>query len=226
MTDDAYLQPAVAAEFTSLADLLSAATGAQWDTWSLCAGWRVREVIAHLTMAARYSEQEFMAELQRRGLDVTQLSDEIAGRDANLPTSQLVACLRSEVMRQWTPPGGGYRRALRLVVIHGLDVTVPLGVPHGCSDETIRVVLDGLTRDGDHGHFGIAIEGRCLAATDLDWSYGSGAALRGTAGDLALALCGRAVPPGRLDGELLRRADPATAPQPSAGGPADITVGH
>lgn len=212
MTDDAYLQPAVAAEFTSLADLLSAATGAQWDTWSLCAGWRVREVIAHLTTAARYSEQEFTAELQRRGLDVTQLSDEIANRDANLPASQLVACLRSEVMRQWTPPGGGYRRALRHVVIHGLDVTVPLGVPHGCPDETIRVVLDGLTRDGGHIDFGIAIEDRCLAATDLDWSYGSGAALRGTAGDLALALCGRAVPHGRLDGELLRRADPATAP--------------
>ena len=111
MTDDAYLQPAVAAEFTRLADLLSAATGAQWDTWSLCAGWRVREVIAHLTMAARYSEQDFMAELQRRGLDVTQLSDEIAGRDANLPASQLIACLRSEVLRQWTPRGGGYRHA-------------------------------------------------------------------------------------------------------------------
>jgi hypothetical protein len=167
---------------------------------------------AHLTTAARYSEQEFMAELQRRGLDVTQLSNEIAGRDANLPTGQLVACLRSEVMRHWTPPGGGYRHALRHVVIHCLDVTVPLGVPHGFPDETIRVVLDGLTRDGGHGHFGIAIEGRCLAATDLDWSYGSGAAVRGTAGDLALALCGRAVPHGRLGGEPLRRAGPATAP--------------
>ena len=53
-TDDAYLQPAVAAEFTRLADLLDAVSDARWDTPSLCAGWRVREVIAHLTMAARY----------------------------------------------------------------------------------------------------------------------------------------------------------------------------
>jgi uncharacterized protein (TIGR03083 family) len=212
MTDDACLQPAVAAEFTSLADLLSGATDAQWDTWSLCAGWRVREVVAHLTMAARYPEQEFMAELQRCGFDFTRLSNEIASRDANLPVSQLVACLRSEVMRQWAPPGGGYHGALNHVVIHGLDVTVPLGVPRRCPDETIRVVLDGLTRDGGHGHFGIAVEGRCLQASDLDWSYGSGAALRGAAGDLALALCGRAVPDGRLDGEPLQRADRATAP--------------
>ena len=43
MTDDADLQPAVAAEFLALADLLDPATEAQWDTPSLCAGWRVRE---------------------------------------------------------------------------------------------------------------------------------------------------------------------------------------
>jgi uncharacterized protein (TIGR03083 family) len=61
MTNDADLQRAVAAEFLALADLFGSATEAQWDTPSLCAGWRVREVIAHMTMAARYSEEEFMA---------------------------------------------------------------------------------------------------------------------------------------------------------------------
>jgi uncharacterized protein (TIGR03083 family) len=208
-TDDTSLQPAVAAEFASLAGLLAGASRAQWDTWSLCAGWRVREVIAHLTMAARYPEQEFMAELRRCDFDFTRLSNEIASRDANLPESQLVACLRSDVMKHWTPPGGGYHGALNHVVIHGLDVTVPLGVPRRCPDETIRIVLDDLTRGGGHAHFGIAIEGRCLQASDLDWSYGSGAALRGGAGELALALCGRAVPGGRLDGEPLRPAQAA-----------------
>jgi uncharacterized protein (TIGR03083 family) len=205
-TDDTYLQPAVAAEFASLAGLLADASSAQWDTASLCAGWRVREVIAHLTMAARYPEQEFMAELQRCGFDFTRLSNEIAGRDASLPVDRLVACLRSDVMQHWTPPGGGYHGALNHVVIHGLDVTVPLGVPRRSPDETIRVVLDDLTRGGGHAHFGIDIDGRCLAASDLDWSYGSGAALRGEAGDLAVALCGRAVPGGRLAGEPLRRS--------------------
>ncbi len=95
------------------------------------------------------------------------------------------------------------------MVIHGLDVTVPLGAPRRSPDETIRVVLDDLTRGGGHDHFGMTIDGRCLVASDLDWSYGSGAALRGHAGDLAVALCGRAVPGGRLDGEPLRRAGPA-----------------
>jgi uncharacterized protein (TIGR03083 family) len=203
MTDDADLQPAVAAEFLALAGLLDSATDAQWDTPSLCAGWRVREVIAHMTMAARYSEEEFMTELRRCEFDFGRLSNEIAARDAELPASELVASLRAEVMRHWTPPGGGWHGALNHVVIHGLDVTVPLGVPRRSPDATIRVVLDDLAGGGVHQHFGTSIDGRRLQATDLDWSYGSGPALRGPAGDLALVLCGRAIPRGRLEGKPL-----------------------
>jgi len=203
MTNDADLQPVVAAEFAALADLLGSATEAQWDTPSLCAGWRVREVIAHMTMAARYPEDQFMAELRRYDFDFGRLSNEIASRDAALPASELVAGLRSEVMQHWTPPGGGYHGALNHVVIHGLDVTVPLGVPRRSPDDTIRIVLDDLTRGDVHEHFGTSIKGRSLQATDLDWSYGSGPPLRGKAEDLALVLCGRTIPAGRIDGEPL-----------------------
>src|SRR5512142_2318480 len=173
MKSDADLQPVVAAEFVALADLLDSATDSQWDTPSLCAGWRVREVVAHMTMAARYPEDKFMAELRRCDFDFGRLSDEIASRDAGLPPGQLVAGLRSEVMQHWTPPGGGYHGALNHVVIHGLDVTVPLGVPRRSPGATIGIVLDDLTAGGVHQHFGTSIEGRRLQATDLDWCYGT-----------------------------------------------------
>jgi uncharacterized protein (TIGR03083 family) len=203
MNDDAGLQPAVAAEFLALAGLLDSATDAQWDTPSLCAGWRVREVVAHMTMAARYSEEEFMAELRRCEFDFGRLSNEVAARDAELPASELVANLQSEVMAHWTPPGGGWHGALNHVVIHGLDVTVPLGEPRRHPDATIRAALDDLSVGGVQARFGTSIEGRSLQATDLDWSYGSGPVLRGPAGYLALVMCGRKVPEGRLEGEPL-----------------------
>ena len=82
--------------------------------------------------------------------------------------------------------GAGVHGALNHVVIHGLDVTVPLGVPRRSPDQTIRVGLDDLTAGGVQEHFGTRIDGRSLQATDLDWSYGSGPALRGAAEDLAL----------------------------------------
>jgi uncharacterized protein (TIGR03083 family) len=164
-------------------------------------------VIAHLTMAARYSEEEFMAELQRCGFDFTRLSNEIAARDASLPAGELIKNLRSEVMHHWAPPGGGYHGALNHVVIHGLDVTVPLGVPRLPPDQTIGVILDDLTQGDGTVRFGVDFAGRRLQATDLDWSFGAGPLLRGAAADLALVICGRSVPPGRLEGAPLGRAN-------------------
>ncbi|MFC9554689.1 maleylpyruvate isomerase family mycothiol-dependent enzyme [Rhodococcus sp. NPDC056960] len=203
MTDDAELQRAVAHEFSALADLLDGLSDAEWNTPSLCAGWRIREVVAHVTMAARYSEDEFMRRLRESEFDFTRLSNEIAARDAELATTELVANVRSDIMRHWTPPRGGYHGALNHVVIHGLDATVPLGVPRRVPEATIRVVLNDLTAGGGHSNFGIDIEGRGLRATDLDWSYGSGAELRGAGEDLALMICGRTLPAGRVEGDPL-----------------------
>ncbi|HEV2758732.1 MAG TPA: maleylpyruvate isomerase N-terminal domain-containing protein, partial [Acidimicrobiales bacterium] len=58
------LHAAVAAEFTWLAGVLDGLGDLAWDTPSLCAGWRVREVVAHMTMAVRYTPPEFYAELE------------------------------------------------------------------------------------------------------------------------------------------------------------------
>jgi hypothetical protein len=118
-------------------------------------------------------------------------------------------------MLHWAPPGGGYHGALNHAVIHGLDITVPLGAPRLAPDETIRVILDDLTGGGVTERFGLVVGGRRLEATDLDWSSGQGPVLRGAAADLALALCGRRLPPRRLDGDPLVRADPAAAAQPA-----------
>jgi uncharacterized protein (TIGR03083 family) len=188
------------AGFVALADLLAAASGAQWDTPSLCAGWRIREVVAHLTMPARYSEEAFMAELSACDFDFGRLSDKIAARDAELSTPELVANLRSEILHRWTPPGGGQRGALNHVVVHGLDVTVPLGAPCVADDDTLRVVLDDLTLGAVHQQFGTVIDARYLEATDLAWSYGSGSVLRGPALEIVLALCGRTIPNAHLEG--------------------------
>ncbi len=43
------------AERRRLAGLLAELTPAQWAASSLCAGWRVREVVAHITLAYRHS---------------------------------------------------------------------------------------------------------------------------------------------------------------------------
>lgn len=195
------LESAVAAEFVALADLLATIPDAGWETASLCDGWRVREVVAHMTMPVRYSPAEFGAQLRDCDGDFTRLSNVVASRDSTLPRTTLVANLRDEQMHVWTPPGGGYTGALNHVVIHGLDITVPLGVPRRSPDETICAVLDDLTHGGTHSHFGFDLEGLSLRATDIDWTFGSGTPITGTAEDIALFVCGRRLPAGRIHGE-------------------------
>lgn len=190
MTDDAVLQAIVASEYLALADVMAAAGEADWNASSPCEGWRVREVITHLT------------ELKARDFDFGRLSNDIATRDAQLPTAELVANLRADPLLHLAPRGS-YHNALNHVVIHGLDAMVPLGDRRYPPAETLQIVLDDLTAGGIHEHFGTSMVGRRLETTDLDWSYGSGPVLRGKAGDLALSLCGRAVPPGRLEGDSL-----------------------
>ena len=67
-------------EFLALAELLDTFPDAQWDTPSLCAGWRVREVVAHLTMPVRYSPSQFGIELQDCDGDFTRLSNRLASQ--------------------------------------------------------------------------------------------------------------------------------------------------
>jgi uncharacterized protein (TIGR03083 family) len=196
---------AVTAEFLALATVLDGLAEGGWETPSLCKGWRVREVVAHLSMPVRYSPEQFHTELRDCGNDFTRLSNRVACRDAALATDVLVGSLRDEMMHRWVPPGGGPMGALNHVVIHGLDVTVPLGLSRRPPEETMHSVLDDLTEGGTHAHFGVALSGLSLHATDMDWSFGSGTPVAGPAVDLALLLCGRDLRHGRAEGVAGKR---------------------
>jgi uncharacterized protein (TIGR03083 family) len=195
---DLDLQAAVGSTFLAFAGQLDTLPEPRWDTPSLCEGWRVREVVAHLTMPARYTTEEFQRELEACGWDFTRLSNQIADRDGALATTTLVANLCDPGLHGWTPPGGGWPGALNHVVIHSLDVTVPLGVPVCASSDALRAVLDGLTVGAVHEHFGVDLTDLALRATDVDWSFGSGAPIDAPAAELALLLCGRQVGGKRL----------------------------
>ena len=51
----------VARTYEGLADLLDSGPADAWDAPSLCAGWQVRHVVAHVTMPARLSVEQFGA---------------------------------------------------------------------------------------------------------------------------------------------------------------------
>jgi uncharacterized protein (TIGR03083 family) len=200
-TTDSPLTSQIAAERRDLANLLAALPAAAWDAQTLCAGWRVRHLVAHVTMPFRYSPARFIAELARSGGRFTAMADRCARRDGAAAPADLLAALADNVAHPWKPPGGGYPGALTHDVIHGLDLVVPLGICRRVPEDRLRVVLDSITAPAARKHFGTDLSGIELRADDMDWAFGSGQQLTGAAQDLALVLCGRKLPAGRLRGE-------------------------
>lgn len=186
MTD---IKEMVAAERRELAEILADLPEQAWDAPTLCAGWRVREVVAHVTAPFRQGRADY--ELGTTAAEINDIADRLARRDAAALTSaELVAALRDNAEHPWEPLGGGLAGALSHDVIHGLDVTVPLGVGRRVPIERLAVVLAQLTPERA-AFFGTDLTGVRLVATDVDWTCGDGDDHRAPAQELLLVLCGR-----------------------------------
>ena len=61
----------IAAERAELAEMLAGLPAPRWDEPTLCAGWRVREVVAHITMPFRYSRRGSCSSWRSRGAGST-----------------------------------------------------------------------------------------------------------------------------------------------------------
>jgi uncharacterized protein (TIGR03083 family) len=181
----------VAAQLTELADLLADQPTSAWDAPSLCAGWRVREVVAHLTLPMHASTPAILVGLLRDGFRWDVLADRRARLDAQRTRDQLLAALRAPRMQAWTPPGGGATGALVHAVVHGLDITQALDLSRRPPARRMRLVLDGLTVPRSLSHFGVVLDGVALRAEDLDWTHGAGRVVSAPAVALALILSGR-----------------------------------
>ena len=196
----------IAAQRAELAEVLAGPSEPSWDEPTLCAGWRVREVVAHITMPFRYSRRRFALELAKSRGRFNEMADRVARRDAaGMSPADLAGAIRSNAGHPWKPPGGGFTGALAHDLIHGLDFTVPLGLDRAVPDERLRLVLPGSLTDRSVRFFGVDLDGTELRASDMEWTLGSCAPLTGTAADLLLVLCGRTLPPGRLTGEPAAR---------------------
>jgi uncharacterized protein (TIGR03083 family) len=186
-------------ERADMADFLASLRPEQWDQPSLCPGWRIRDVAAHVISYEEHGWGDFAKRLLRARLRPGRLNDvalaEYNGRDPQ----ELVAFLRAHLTPRGATARFGGRVGLVDALIHHQDMRRALGMRRHVPAERLLCALPfAVTAPPLRGFW--HARGVRLVATDVDWSRGRGPEARGEGEAVLMALAGRSGVAGELAG--------------------------
>jgi uncharacterized protein (TIGR03083 family) len=178
------------AEREDLLDLLGGLTPAQWRAPSLCAGWSVRDVVAHVLSYEELGPRQLAARFARGSFRFGRVNAIGLREYADRSPAELTDLLRRHLTPTGLTAGLGGAIALTDGLIHHQDIRRPLGLPRAVPEERLRPALrTALLAPTPLGV--VRVRGVRLVATDLDWASGRGPEVRGTAEALLMAVAGR-----------------------------------
>jgi uncharacterized protein (TIGR03083 family) len=192
--------PVVHAERAALIADLEQLDDASWDAASLCTGWTVHDVVAHVVDTAVTTRVGFVVDLARARFDFDRQNERGVRRERQASPEHTLQRLREVAERRSTPPAPRDSRIVEMVV-HGEDIRRPLGLSRSYPSEAVgrALHLQARTPVG----FGGAKERLSavrVTATDSEIALGSGPAVSGPTLSLLLALSGRRVALADLEG--------------------------
>jgi uncharacterized protein (TIGR03083 family) len=194
------IHAATAQERRRIADLIDDLDEAQLATPSLCAGWDVKTVAAHLVSILAEGTLRVTWLGARRG-SPDRAIDELARRRAQRPAAEIAASLRDLAdHRYWRPPPQA-PGLLAEVLAHSGDIRIPLGLPFEPDPQPTAIALDFLAGPVPIGLVPLGrLRGIRLQATDIDRTWGKGQEIRGRSAELLMAAVGRNAVLDALDG--------------------------
>jgi uncharacterized protein (TIGR03083 family) len=205
--DDERVWTAIDTQRERVADLLGGLSDDQWGQPSLCRDWTVRHVAAHLTRQPVTLGDALRVAVRHPGLllDVNRMIHRTAVMQATaLSTDEIVAAIRATVGERRHNVGVTHRETLVDIVVHGLDIAVPLHLdldvaPDVAAEAAARVrSYDG--RGKARVFRSVPLADYRLVATDVPWTAGEGPEVRGPVLALLLLLTGRPARLGELTG--------------------------
>ena len=191
---------AIDAERVSLADLLDSLGEQEWETPSLCAGWRVHDVAAHLTLAQMRPLPAVVAALRARGNFNRMIHDTAVRQARRLPVEEYAPRLRAMAGSRRKAPGVSHLEPLIDVLVHGQDIAIPLGRPRPMPTKAAATAADRVWPSLFPWRAERKLGGFRFAATDCSWSAGDGLLVEGSIGAILLLLTGRRAALAQLSG--------------------------
>lgn len=187
------------AERNALAEDLSQLGEAAWTTPSLCAGWTVEDVVAHLTAGATLGRFRWLASMITARFDDSRHNQRwITEHRGATPTDTLHRF--RDIIDSTLAPSGHTEAWLGEVIVHGADIRRPLGVNHRPPTHAITAVADFFSRRDFTVASASTVDGLQLRADDGPFHVGDGPLVTGTTMALVMAMAGRSAYLDDLDG--------------------------
>jgi uncharacterized protein (TIGR03083 family) len=206
--DDRFVFAAVAEQRRQFASLIDGLDAAQLAAPSLCLGWDVKTVAAHVVSTVLDGMPGFLQMAVRRG-SLSRGIDELARRRAQAPMAEIVTALHEHADRPVSSPVFGPRGPLADILVHAGDVRIPLGLPFEPDVGHAESAMDFLTGRWPIGFVPVSrLRGIRLSANDISRSWRDGTEAVGPVTALMMSVCGRTVALDALSGPgsmLLRR---------------------
>ena len=185
--------------------LLRELSADQWNTPSLCAGWRVRDVAVHMLVDAPVDElglTRVLMKMARWRFSVHRANAWWVAHNADCATSSIVERFAKSIEPGRMSRLLGAESQLRASVIHHQDMRRPLGLARSIPPERLIAVLDVVLTPKGSTNLGSRKRSHHLRlrATDVDWSWGDGPEVSGPGEALLMALAGRSSALEELDG--------------------------
>lgn len=193
MIDDHEVYAAAARNRLRIAEMLDNLTDEQWAAPTLCAGWSVRHVAAHLLQHVFVGFGRFvLAALRYRG-DTDATVDHFARRLARREPDEIVLLLREHAHDQVNPPRVGPWGPFADTCIHLRDIARPLGLPTDAPRDDWAALLEYFVSGRAAPTLVPAgrTHGLAFSATDVPFRHGTGPLVTGPAEAVAMALSGR-----------------------------------
>lgn len=173
-----------------IADLLADLDDHEWAARSLCTGWTVRDVAAHLTLAHNGFRDLAVATVRSPG-GFDHMIRTTAIRQARLPVHEFPARLRAMVGSRRTAPFLTEIHPLIDVLCHAQDIARPLGRTHAMPTDAAVAAADHIWATSFPFRARRRLRGLELVATDAPWRVGAGDRVEGPIAALLLLVSGR-----------------------------------
>ena len=187
------------AEREDLLELVQGLTAEQWRAPSLCAGWTVHDVVAHVLSYDELGPRQ-LATRFARGLLLVDRTNAIGLQEyAGRTPEELVELLRAHLTPTGLTAGMGGAIGLTDGMIHQQDIRRPLDRPRDIpADRLVPALRTALFAPVVRGV--LRVRDVRLVATDIDWTFGRGPEVHGTAEALLMAIAGRMAVADELSG--------------------------